>query len=77
MTYSGRIQNGAVVLDEPLQVPDGTEVRVEVVTGDAAPPTEEGPSFSERYAEIAGAAITLPETAAEDHDHLLYGRLKR
>ena len=76
MTYSGRIQNGAVVLDEPLKVPDGTEVRVEVVADDVAPPAD-GPSFSERYAEIAGAAITLPETAAEDHDHFLYGRPKQ
>lgn len=31
MTYRGHIKNGQVTLDEPAQLPEGAEVRVEVV----------------------------------------------
>lgn len=31
MTYTGHVANGAVVLDEPVDLRDGTVVRVEVV----------------------------------------------
>lgn len=30
MTYCGHIKNGVAVLDEPVDLPDGTPVRVEV-----------------------------------------------
>ena len=30
MTYAGRIKNGVAVLDEPVKLPDGTCVRVEI-----------------------------------------------
>ncbi len=30
MTYRGHIRNGIAVLDEPVNLPDGTPVRVEV-----------------------------------------------
>ena len=30
MTYRGRIKNGVAVLDEPVMLPDGTPVRIEV-----------------------------------------------
>ena len=29
MSYQGHIENGAVILDEPVSLEDGTEVRVE------------------------------------------------
>ena len=38
MTYRGRIQNGAVVLDPPAELPDGTTVEVSVVTSSPLPP---------------------------------------
>ena len=31
MSYRGHIQNGALVLDDPLCLPEGTEVRIEPV----------------------------------------------
>ena len=31
MTFQGHIQNGVVILEEALTLPDGTPVRVEVV----------------------------------------------
>ncbi len=30
-TYRGHIHNGAVVLDDPIDLPDGTEVKVDAV----------------------------------------------
>lgn len=30
-TYRGHIQNGAVVLDDPIDLPDGTEVKVDAM----------------------------------------------
>jgi len=35
MTYRGHIKNGVAVLDEPVNLPDGTPVRVEVEPLDA------------------------------------------
>jgi len=35
MTYRGHIRNGVAVLDEPVSLPDGTPVRVEVEPLDA------------------------------------------
>ena len=31
MTLRGHVKNGVIVLDDPVQLPDGTEVRVEAV----------------------------------------------
>ena len=31
MSFQGHIQNGVVVLDEPVSLPNGTEVRIEPV----------------------------------------------
>ncbi len=32
MVYRGHIEKGAIVLDEPAQLPEGAQVRVEVCT---------------------------------------------
>jgi hypothetical protein len=37
MTLRGRVQNGVIVLDDPAQLPEGTEVRIEAVD-QASPP---------------------------------------
>lgn len=34
MTLTGRVRNGVVVFDKPLQVPDGTVARVDLLTSD-------------------------------------------
>lgn len=72
-TYKGHIQNGAVVLYEQVDFPDGTPVRIELAI--ELPKVEEvdGSSFGERYAEVMGKACSLSEDAVENHDHYLYG----
>jgi hypothetical protein len=34
MTLMGRVRNGVIVFDQPLQVPDGTVARVDLLTTD-------------------------------------------
>ena len=33
MTYRGRVRNGQILLDEPVQLPEGAAVNVAVVAG--------------------------------------------
>ncbi|HXE56092.1 MAG TPA: hypothetical protein VN541_23910 [Tepidisphaeraceae bacterium] len=71
MTYRGRIKQGTVVLEGPIQLPDGTEV--EINTLPAAP----APSVWDKLLALAGKAEGLPEDAAEQVDHYLHGTPKR
>ena len=77
MPYEGHVENGVVVLDEPIDLPDGATVKIELVTEPAEACDEAGPSFTQRFAEIMGKARSLPEDAAENHDHYLYGVPKK
>ena len=77
MTYKGHIKNGLVVFDEPAPLADGTPVRVEVMSKAAAEGPEPIPSLADRLAPFIGQAKSLPEDAAENHDHYLYGTRKR
>jgi hypothetical protein len=43
MTYRGHVQNGQIVLDEPADLPEGTEVSVELVKQDVQVTEPKGP----------------------------------
>jgi len=70
MSFEGHIQNGVVVFDEPVAVPEGTAVRVEVI----APLRK---TLAERFKNIIGAGVDLPEDLAKNHDHYLHGTPKQ
>jgi hypothetical protein len=77
MVYSGHIKNGVIVFDQPVALPEGMEVFVEVpatapikAPGERLPPTQS-------LLKYAGKAVGLPEDASENHDHYLYGTPKR
>ncbi len=66
MDATGTIVQGAIVLDQPCELPEGTRVAVrveptrtpaEILAGIAALPLNAGPEFSGR-----------------DHDQILYGK---
>lgn len=78
MTYTGHIEAGKVVLDDAAPLPDGTRVRIEVLP-DVKDAKEESsvPTLAERLASVIGKAEGLPEDAAENVDHYLYGLPKR
>jgi hypothetical protein len=76
MTYKGHVENGKVVFDEAAQLPEGTRVRIEVISSPANDTDEEQHlSLAERLASVIGKAEGLPEDAAENVDHYLYGTL--
>lgn len=77
MAYMGHVENGAIVLDEPVALPDGAVVKIEFAVELPGSDDGSGPSFTERFSEVLGKARSMPEDAAEDHDHYLYGGAKR
>jgi hypothetical protein len=54
MTYRGHVKSGQVVLDEPTQLPEGTEVSVEVA------PSAGVSSLGQKLLQYAGKACDLP-----------------
>lgn len=69
-TYRGHIQNGAVILDDQVELPDGTEVFVEPVT-----PTARR-TLAEQLGNLIGSVPDLPPDMAEHHDHYIHGTPK-
>lgn len=78
MTLHGRVQNGLIVFDAPVSLPEGAAVEVQIV---AAPspraPDEELPTLAETLKEFIGCLEDLPEDAARNHDYYLYGTPKK
>jgi hypothetical protein len=71
MTLEGRVLNGTIVLHPPATLPEGSHVRVEVLTAETPEP-----SLFDRLGDLAGKAANLPPDASEQHDHYLYGAPK-
>jgi hypothetical protein len=75
MSLEGHIEDGRVVFDQPVPLPEGTPVRVEPLP--VAPSAAEGKiSFLDRLGEVVGAIHDWPEDFAQNHDHYLYGTPK-
>ena len=78
MSYRGHIENGAVVLDEPVDIPDGTVVSLEVLE---RPPGERKQDMSvsdyDRLESLIGKAEGLPPDFAANHDHYIHGQPKQ
>jgi len=70
MTYKGHIKNGTVVLDQPVALPDGAEVNVDLVA--AQPPVP----LAESLKSVIGRATGLPPDASSRKRHYLYGHPK-
>lgn len=67
MTIRGHVENGMVVLDEPVALPEGATVQVELTVPSS------GPSLGRKLLRHAGKAQHLPSDAAQNHNHCLYG----
>jgi hypothetical protein len=79
MVYSGHIKNGVVVFDQPVVLPEGLEVSIEVSGKVLTQPVDEEQisSPTEPLLKYAGKAVGLPEDSSLNHDHYLYGTPKR
>jgi len=71
MTYDGHVENGRVVLDESVTLPEGARVSVCVELG-----TEGGGALN-WLAEHAADSEACPPDLAQQHDHYLYGAPKK
>jgi hypothetical protein len=67
--YKGRIENGVVVLNEPVGLPDGSQVLIQ--------PVEATTTLGELFREVAGKGKNLPDDGSIQHDHYIYGTPKR
>ena len=76
MTLRGHIKAGAVVLDEPAALPDGTEVVIQAVERPGSDPGNGSPSIWQKLLELEGAATGLPSDLPERHDHYRRERLE-
>jgi len=77
MVYNGHVQDGGVVLDDPVTLPDGTRVEVSIIEEQErrdAPISP--PSLYDRLKSVIGMAKGLPPDLALNHDHYLHGQPK-
>jgi hypothetical protein len=75
MTYRGWVKNGQILLDAPVTLPEGVEVRVAVLENGA---TEAGDDdVSSLLLRHAGKGRNLPIDLAAEHDHYAHGKPKR
>ena len=78
MTLHGHIQNGAIVLDNQVPLPEGAKVQVQILVAPIATSADEQlPTLAETMKDFIGVLEDLPEDAAENHDHYLYGTPKK
>lgn len=80
MTLSGHVENGAIVLDHSVTLPEGAVVRIQIIGLSSMPIAEENhrtPSLLERLGDVVGAIDDLPTDGARNLDHYLYGTPKR
>lgn len=82
MSFTATIENGAIIIPEGLNLPDGTVVRVEPAgvskpANGAETPKPEPGSFGEYFAEFIGMADDLPSDLAAQVDHYVHGQPKR
>ena len=74
MVYPAHVRNGVILLDDPVPLPEGTAVTVHVPAAEAAADHDgDAPSLLDRLRGVVGAARGLPEDAAANVDHYLYG----
>ncbi len=77
MTLKAKVHNGTLVLDQPLALPEGTEVELELHAAGIVPgPDAPIPTVYDRYQAFIGVATDLPSDLASNHDHYIYGAPK-
>lgn len=79
MTYRGIIHNGAVVLDEPVPLPEGAEVECALVVVGSTEDCATAQTASEAddpLMRFSGIVKGMPPDASRNVDHYLYGHPK-
>jgi hypothetical protein len=76
MTLLGHIRNGRIELDQPLSLPEGAKVQIEVLGGLDKKETA-AQTLGEKLLKYAGRISDAPSDLAEQHDHYLHGTPKK
>lgn len=77
MTLRGRIRNGNVVFDEPVELPEGAVVTIAFDSAaERSSDDDAGPTLFERLEPVFGIANDLPPDGSRKLDHYLYGAPK-
>ena len=76
MTLLGHIRNGRIELDQPLSLPEGTKVQIEILDGTDRQEIT-GQTLGERLLKYAGRITDAPSDLADQHDHYLHGTPKK
>lgn len=74
MTLLGHVKNGRIELDEPLSLPEGAKVQIELLDGQDH---TGAPTLSEKLLRYAGRITDAPSDLAAQHDHYLHGTAKK
>lgn len=79
MTLLGHVCNGKIELDDPVSLPEGAKVRIEL---DPAPAEEAGQAdqpetLGQKLMKYAGLIQDAPPDLARQHDHYLHGTPKK
>ncbi|MCA9431767.1 MAG: hypothetical protein KC931_04435 [Candidatus Omnitrophica bacterium] len=69
MILKAKVENGKLALEEPLSLPDGTEVTI-----DLNPTPKEKNTLGQRLSKFSGRFDDLPPDFSEKLDEYLYGR---
>jgi len=77
MVYRGHVEKGVIRLDDTVALPEGAEVRVEIVSLPEKRPQVSGASLYDRLKPVISAAKSLPPDASVNVDHYLYGHPKK
>ena len=78
MVYEGHVERGVVIVDGPVSLPDGTRVKVEILTPASEKSSgEAAPTLYDQLAPLVGAAKGLPPDLARNHDHYLHGQPRK
>jgi hypothetical protein len=76
MVYRGFVRNGRVELENGDELPEGAEVRVELLPTSKLFSASTVEPLGRRLARHAGTATGLPPDMSTHHDHYLYGTPK-
>ena len=75
MTINGHVQDGRIVFDSPVVLPEGAQVRVEIIDEnrpDAKASADER-TLAQKLLKYAGQAEGLPVDFSRRHDHYVHG----
>lgn len=74
--YKGKVVNGVIVIEGSARLPEGAEVRVDLVNGSvngAGASQGREPTWADVFEGLVGKAEGLPSDMAGNHDHYLHG----